>query len=401
MSINQTSDRNRASDEGDVDELDLAGDDTDLDLGDLPETKVETKEPKEAKEVKEPDKKDFKKLSTREAIKDAWKEQEKKEESPADKTAKPSDKALKEVLDTAKDTAQKKEPSTTTAAPVSWSKEAKAQWNTLPPDIQAAINKREKEASDGFKDYGEKTKRLKELETVLAPRQEAIRNFGVSEAQTVDRLFQWMEALANPNKQYAAQQLMLLGKNFGITLPANNAATQQQQEGGVEIPEPLRNFMENINTKVETLEQQRQREAYDRQQSEQQGAKDYLNNWAKDKPHYEKVKTVMYGLLNSGAIPLKDGALDLDSAYNQAVYANPEVRELVMQEEANQKAAKEEQKRKDAELVRLKKLNAAKKASTLSNRAPSGNAGQQKQQTRAQSVRESIAAARREVMENS
>ena len=41
-------------------------------------------------------------------------------------------------------------------APVGWAKEAKAKWDSLPTEVRDAVAKREKEVSDGFKQYGEK-----------------------------------------------------------------------------------------------------------------------------------------------------------------------------------------------------------------------------------------------------
>ena len=62
-------------------------------------------------------------------------------------------------------------------------------------------------------------------------------------------------------------------------------------------------------------------------------------NWAKDKPHFEKVRVLMSQLIASGAVPLKEGRVDLDGAYDAAIYANPEVRGTVQAEQAKAAAA--------------------------------------------------------------
>jgi len=139
---------------------------------------------------------------------------------------------------------------------------------------------------------------------------------------------------------------------------------------------------------------------HQQQIEKQKQAQDYLSTWASDKPHFEKVRPVMFGLLQSGVIPLKNGQLDLDSAYQRAIYADPEVREAIQAEEKEKADQKAAQEKKDAELKRLQKLNAAKKASTLSTRAPTGNfKPADNKNKKPMSVRDSIMAARREVEE--
>src|SRR5690606_41587357 len=67
--------------------------------------------------------------------------------------------------------------------PVSWSKEAKESWNTLPPAIQNAVLKREKEFSDGIKQYADDAKKIRELEPYFAPHRQSMAANGVNEVQ--------------------------------------------------------------------------------------------------------------------------------------------------------------------------------------------------------------------------
>ena len=358
-------------------------------------------EPTKETKGKEEKPKDYRKLSLRDTIRDAKEQEERKEEPNSDKKEKSAAADLvKEALDpaNAQDKKENLQAKQTNAAPVSWSKEAKAEWDKVPDSVKAAIAKREKEASDGFKSYGEKTKRLDALDQVLKPREAAIKQLGVSEAQTVDRMFQWMEALANPNKQQAAQHLAELARNFGITFPTNGADTQTQQSTQ-QVQQP-NTYVDNsqlteINNKLRQIEQREQ-------QNKETQARDYLNNWAKDKVYFDRVRDLMFTLLqNQSLIPLNNGSLDLDKAYELAINATPDVaqeHQAKIKEEADQKA---ENERKAAELKRLQKLNASKKASTLSNRAPTGTANGKNQPRKPTSVRESILAARQEVRDNS
>ena len=70
------------------------------------------------------------------------------------------------------------------------------------------------------------------------------------------------------------------------------------------------------------------------QQQSEAKTQEVLMNWAKDKPHFEKVRVLMSQLIASGAVPLKDGRVDLDGAYDAAIYANPEVRGALQADQA-------------------------------------------------------------------
>jgi len=287
-------------------------------------------------------------------------------------------------------------PKTEVQPPNGWTKQAKALWDSLPDDIKQSVAKREKEASDGFKTYGEIKKKYDELDAVLAPRRAAIQRWGATEAQTVDRLFQWMEALSGPNK---INSWVALGQNFGINLNdvlrlnqagagAATAAPQQtsQQPQAAQVPEAVKNYVESALGQVgQYLTNQRE-----------QAAGSYLSSWAQDKPHFEQVRRAMYGLISSGAVPLKDGMPDLDTAYQWACHADPGIRselEAAAKEAAEAKAAEDAQK---AEAARIVKLNSARRAASSirptaptppSSRASAGNSG------KPQSARDSIKAA--------
>ena len=293
-------------------------------------------------------------------------------------------------------------PKSDAQPPNGWTKEAKAIWNKLPDSVKESVAKREKEASDGFKKYGEATNRLKELDAVIAPRREAIQRFGVSEAQTVDRLFQWMDALTGANK---VNSWLALGQNFGINVNelVNKAGSQQspavnsQQQAapqGNQIPDPIKQYVEGAMGSVSQYLNQQKQEA----------ANGILSNWAKDKPHFQDVRKTMFALLNTGTIPLKDGNLDLDTAYDYACNANPEIRaELASAsaEAAEKKAAANKEK---AEAARIIKVNAARRAgASIKPTAPTGGDKSRKPakgNSQAISVRDSIRESISELVNN-
>lgn len=293
---------------------------------------------------------------------------------------------------------EKKEvPKTATKSspPPGWTPKAKAVWATLPPEVQESVAKREQEASDGFKQYGARVKEYEELDNTFKPREQELQKMGVSKAQVVTQMFQWIDAFANPDKNYAKQQLIKLGKNYGIDLEVKVApqATQTvtdptKVETQVQTPEFKLDDQPEFKSLKETVAEIARKE----EQQRKAAADTFLNNWSKDKPHFQAVRQNMFALLQSGAIALKNGELDLDSAYDQAVYANPTTRELVLKEKVDADAAKAQADKEKKELTNLRKVNKAKTASSsVTARAPTGssvpNSGKN---GKSPSIRESI-----------
>jgi len=310
-------------------------------------------------------------LSVRDSIKKAFKEAQEKEDATKEEANK--EETIKEVKEA------KSEP-TSNKPPVGWTKKAKEKWGILDSDIKESVLKREKEVSDGFAKYGENDKKYKEIDVVLSPRREAIQRFGATEAEVVNRLFQWMEALSHP--QYAAATLKQLADQFKIDLQQfvdptqmgqqqNNQSVNQLQTDNKEqtISDPvLKQFMDGITSKVDELKQIQETKA-------RQDAEVYVNTWAKDKTHFQALRGTMFRLIQGQVVPLKDGNLDLDKAYDMAIQITPEIKALVDREDAVKKeeVAKQEKLKKENE--RLKRNEAAKKASvSIKTQAPMGEA---------------------------
>lgn len=288
------------------------------------------------------------------------------------------------------------------AAPEAFSKEAKAAWAQVPPIVQAAILKRETDTARGVEELKGK---YKDLDQAIAPHLEAIRRNGHTPAQAVNQLFAWMQALAgNPDAAFPA-----LAKSFGYDLarflpkdqtpaaqPAAAAPVAGQEEPAyvVEMRKQLQELGQYVNQNFQRMGQTHQQEIDARTNT-------VIKNWAQNKPHFESVRKLMANLIQSGEVPLKDGEVDLDTAYEMAVYANPAVRAQVQAEQ--QAARKAERDRKAAEAAAVAAANAAKakKTAVSVTGGPPGNPAAQPtaKKGRGKSIRESIMEAREALSE--
>lgn len=288
-----------------------------------------------------------------------------------------------------------------TRPPQAWSREAQAEWERLPPAVQAAVAKRETDTARGVEEL---RSRYNEIDRALEPHMDAIRTHRKTPAEAVAQMFGWFQALAaRPDEAFPA---LLKAFNYD---PAKLTPSQQQgaqpgaqqqgttqgaQPGTQQLPPELRQLVEQmvapLNQKVQMFD------SMFVAQNEQK-TMEVIGSWASDKPHFEAVRRLMGQLIQSGAVPPKDGRVDLDTAYEMACNATKSVREAM----ATEAAAKAEQERQAANQTAAQAAVATQQQQTRSARqaavtlrpgAPGSAppAGQKQQPKQRRSVRESI-----------
>lgn len=274
-------------------------------------------------------------------------------------------KSDEEILSEEVETSEGKvtKPSSGLKPPVGWTKEAKIDWDSLAPDVQKSVLKREEEYSSGIKQYADKAKSYDEFEQAIAPYKQQIAGYGVTPIQTVGRLFQWMDALANPNPQNKAHAFLTLAKSFNFDV--EQLFPKREITSGEENPQPQFDpsvIDRAMQERLAPIQSELQQFKTQQQQQQEQAAAAVLNRWAADKPHFEQVRRSMFNLIQSGEVPPKNGELDLDAAYNKAILLNDEVRASIEQEqkEAAEKLAAENAakaaKEKAAKLANARKV---------------------------------------------
>lgn len=278
-----------------------------------------------------------KKVSVREALNDAVKVEKAKSDDKGRLHAKDGkfagkDKPVEaqgapaETPTTVKD-AQPKEPSTAAIGPPpGWSAESKAAFATLPDHIKADLAKREKEVSDGFKKYSDNDKRYQEIEQVLAPSRSIYQQHGLkSDAEAIKALFGWEASFRNPATRI--QAFNNLARQYGINL--NSPQSQAPDAQG--IPDQLRPVYDHFGQ----LTQQVSSIQGELQRSREEAVSKTLTDFAKDKTNFEKVRVRMGQLIQAGIVQSND----LEGAYQQACWADPEIRTALTKEQFEKQQA--------------------------------------------------------------
>lgn len=235
-----------------------------------------------------------------------------------------------EVGQDATDKPEKAEPEPTKEAirvPSSWAPEAKAQFSTLSPELQKAISKREAEIEYGLQQKAKELKRYEPLEQVLAPKRDLWAAQGIDEVTAVKTLLAAQDLL----EKDPVQGLTYLARSYGVNLasvagqpsaqPAAGTTGQHQAQ-----PDPVAAELQALKAKLEAFEQGQQQQVQSTYQAQ-------IEAFAADPAnlYFENVKPKMAALLQSGA------ATDLADAYQQAIWADPNIRPLLLQEQVKPK----------------------------------------------------------------
>jgi hypothetical protein len=217
-------------------------------------------------------------------------------------------------------------------APQSLPDDVKKVWSTLPPEVQQVWAKRESEATQKITTDGQRIKALSSFEEALAPFQARLQQVQAPPAEYVRRLAQADQMLAtNP-----VQGIQEVARLYGIDL--RQAVTGQ--------PDPSSALYSKIHELETRLSEREQAD----QQARLSDANQRIENFRKDRPHFDEAMDMMEKLIRSGA------AKDLPDAYDMAINAHPEIR-AKRDAEAKAEAEKKATEEAKAKAARDAKIN--------------------------------------------
>jgi len=203
----------------------------------------------------------------------------------------------------------RQQPATTVSrVPPGWSAEAKAQFASLPHEVQAAIAKREQEVDRGFRvlqDY----KGLEEFTPI-------VRQAGMTHADVMRRAIEWENALIRD----PVNTVLHVAKVAGVNLHAlvNGRAGEAMQRHEQAGPQPQRQTGPiNVEATVEHVLRKRDTETQ---------VDAFLSDPAN--AHAEDVLDDMVALINSGR------ASTLQDAYDAACWMRPDIRQQLSSQTA-------------------------------------------------------------------
>ncbi|KEC75467.1 hypothetical protein RLPCCGM1_c0844 [Rhizobium leguminosarum bv. phaseoli CCGM1] len=244
--------------------------------------------------------------------------------------------------------------------PPGWSAEAKAQFATLPPEVQAAVAKREQEVDNGFRvlqDY----KGLEEFTPI-------VRQAGTTHADVMRRAIEWERSL----QQDPVNTVLHVANMAGVNLRALVAGQQDQvlqrrpqQAQQQPSPQPV-----NVEATVEQVLRKRDTETQ-------------VNAFISDPAnvHAEAVLDDMVALISAGR------ASSLKDAYDAACWMRPDIRQQLISQAAPVNTIQDQTSQRAAAADQARRASRSISGSSAPGPTQGGNAGQPT------SIRESLRSA--------
>lgn len=199
-----------------------------------------------------------------------------------------------------------------------------AELSKLPAPVIAALNAREQQIERELTANTDERKMGAEFSKTVAPYIAQIRSEGATPISAVAELFNMAYFLRNPTITPAAKGKFLwdTARQFGADMRPGQVQAVQQ---------PFNPQLQQITQQVTNLQQQLKQQEDQKKAAEQDAVNSQIDAFRADRnahPHFEAVALDMAAMLGAGR------AESLQQAYDKAVYANPEIRSIVLATES-------------------------------------------------------------------
>ena len=241
--------------------------------------------------------------------------------------------------------------------PGSLRKELQDKWDTLDPIAQDEFERREADFHKGIQSYKEKAQIADQFDQVVSqyPVMQQLKQQGGNPLQAVNNLLNADHVLRNGSQEQKVNAARQILQEYGITLGEDG--TQFQVD-------PLMQKMQLLESTVSNLTHSQQQAQLEAQRRADAALEQQITEWSNGKEFFQELRPAMSALLQTGE------ANSLDDAYEQAMWAKPQIRQQVLAKQ--QEAAKAEQAKKAAEARKAAYSNIPVRGRVRTNSEPKG-----------------------------
>lgn len=252
-----------------------------------------------------------------------------------------------------------------TRAPSSWKPAARAEFAKLPEAIRAEIHRRESESAAGVHQLMPDAQLGKSMREVAAPYKALIDAEANGKPELAfAELIKTASILRMGTPQQKRDVVLGVARQYGVDLGL------QPQQQPVQGQPPQQTFQD---PRVDQLLQHLQTQEQQRQQQEQQALENTVTQWMEAKDEAGNPKYPYLGdVMNDMAVivpqirqssPSLSHEQVLQSAYERAIWANPDVRPLLLQAQAAPPAREAANQTRVREAKRAASVNVPRRAS--------------------------------------
>lgn len=251
-----------------------------------------------------------------------------------------------------------------TRAPSSWRPTARKDWEKVPESVRAEVYRREEDSARGAQQLQESARFGQSIQRVIDPHRQMIEMEGGTPEGAVQELLRTAAVLRLGTPQQKYQTFATIAQRYGV-----NLAAFAQQPSGVNQNQNLRPQQQFMDPRVDTLLQNMQQDAQNRARQEFTDTENLAVAWMTEsdqqgnplRPYAGDVVDDMSALIPSvkARNPTWSHAQVMQAAYDQAIWANPEIRQI-LQAEGREKSAANPNPGEN-----LQRVNGAKRAASV------------------------------------
>lgn len=217
-------------------------------------------------------------------------------------------------------------------APQSWKQELKDNFNTLPPEVQDEILRRETDYSKGIQKYAEDAKYAQTLKPVIEQWMPYLSQKNVTPEQAFHHLIKAEYELQNGSPTQKRELFLQWAKQYGVDLQSLQNTQETQHQLDPNLQHAL-SEVQQMRQYIQNMEYTKKQEVARQQQIEQAELIKQVESFASspDVPYFEEVKADMGKFLDAGY------ATDLKDAYDKACWARPDIRASLLKAEESKR----------------------------------------------------------------
>ena len=260
-------------------------------------------------------------------------EEERPAEEPEEEsaTAAPEESESSEDTDVEGDTENTQQVESSIKAPVGWSPAAREHWSKLPPEVQAQVNKREKDIANKVQEAALATKGFEEFQNATAPYQQFFAAEGVSAAQATANLMQTAAGLRVGTPQQKASIVREIITNFGVDIGMLDTMLSGQQVAQTGEDSHLQTMLQQQLAPIQSFMQEVQQQRQNFQETTSRKAQAELEAFAASHEFFEDLRMDMADI--SDMASRRGQNLSLEECYQRAAQMHPEIGPILAQRE--------------------------------------------------------------------
>ena len=247
--------------------------------------------------------------------------------------------------------------------PSTWRTDAKLKWEKVDPTIREEILKREEDIGRGITQYKQLADYGSAVEKTVQPYMPMITAAGSTPQQTIGSVLDTFYRLKTSDPVQKSQLLLQVAQQYGADMEVFQNGIDPNQAQLQNHLQPLQQEIQLLKQNLSQRDQQAQQFESSQAQTDINAFRNASDNGELMYPHFDIVREQMADIIESNERAGRN--ITLDTAYENAVWQTPEIRQMLLAEQSASKETirRETVKQKTVKAQKANKINLQAKGS--------------------------------------